>query len=271
MSDITVSPLELISLGSSIAFAGLFYYLRGQKQKEVDELLKIPRFKVNKHLMQVLKAASGNMLHYAVVEGKVQAIGEPLQSVNFVSCLGVIQKIIKKEQKKTWNSLTKMWVFGECTVREDVSSVPFKLVSSAGENNASVHVLNPLSAAGLCLEPVRQVTHRAKEGFLFYLDQYINKENTVGILEIEEMLQVGSTVTGIGELVFSSDNVIKLQPPSNGRDYLLIASDFKSFVTNQESTVKMWKIFTTVCGLFGASIFAAIVYRMYHQTKRPEK
>ncbi|XP_043926334.1 mitochondrial ubiquitin ligase activator of nfkb 1-A-like [Protopterus annectens] len=270
MSDITVSPLEIFCLGSSIAFAGLFYYLRGQKQKEVDELLKIPRFKVGEHLKQVLKTGSGGMLCYAVVEGKVQAIGEPLQSVNFVSCLGVLQKIIKKEQKKTWNPLTRTWVFGEYTVNEVVNSVPFKLVPSAGDNNVSVHVINPLSAAGLYLEPVRELTHKAKEGFLYYLNQYISKEKPIGILEVEEMLQVGSTVTGIGELI-SSDNVIKLQPPSNGKDYLLIASDFKSFLSNQETVVNMWKIFTAVCGLFGASIFAVIVYRIYHQTKRPEK
>ncbi|KAK1162452.1 mitochondrial ubiquitin ligase activator of nfkb 1-A [Acipenser oxyrinchus oxyrinchus] len=269
MSDSPVSPLTLICVGSSFAFSGLFYHLYQQKRQEIHKIEKIPKVQLNKDLIKILAASHRKRLGYAVIEGIVQPEGEPLASQYVPRCFGVIQKVIVREHKKVWNSITNSWNDRTQNSKESTNTVPFSLVPRGGDggDGVSVQVVSPLEASNLCLEPVYRRLRKAQEGFVDYIAQGLSGEKPVGLQETEEMLRVGATLTGFGELVLEPGRVLKLQPPRDGQEYLLLLSDYKSFLQQHQKSLSMWKVLTALFGLAGATLLAYILYREYRRQR----
>lgn len=263
MSDFTVNPLVWIGVGSTFAFSGLFYRLYHEKKKELEKLKEIPLFKPDQHLVSLLKASPHKRLQYVAVEGMVQADGEPLASQYVPRCFGVIQKIAVEEHWKYWNSFTRTWNSRTMNKKESSNSVPFSLVSpGAYINDLYVKVQNPLEASGDFLDRVYQKVKHAEEGVVNIMLQGISGEKPVALEEKEEMLRVGSTLTGFGEVVLEGGQIMRLQAPQDGRKYILVPSDYRSFMDRHESSASMWKKLTAVTGITGATFLAAIVYNM---------
>lgn len=261
MADLPLNPLVLIGAGSSFAFSGLFYHLYQEKKKELQKLKEIPVFKPDTHLIKVLKASPHKRLQYVAVEGLVQADGEPLASQFVPRCFGVIQKIAVEEHWKYWNSLTKTWKSRTMNRKETNNSVPFSLVSpGAYSTNVYVKIQNPLQASGCHLDRVYNKVRRAEEGLVNLLMQGLNGEKPVAMEESEELLQVGSTLTGFGEVVLEEGQVMRLQAPRDGRKYVLMPTDYRSFMDGHERSANMWKMLTAVTGLTGASLLAKVIY-----------
>ncbi|XP_029381528.1 mitochondrial ubiquitin ligase activator of nfkb 1-A [Echeneis naucrates] len=261
MSDLPVNPLILIGVGSSFAFSGLFYHLYQEKKTELKKLKEIPVFKPDQQLLRVLKATPYKRLQYVAVEGLVQADGEPLASKFVPQCFGVVQKRAVEEHWKYWNNLTRTWNSRTMNKNETCSSVPFSLVSpGAYITDSYVKVQNPLEASGYYLERVYHKTKYAKGNVTNLALQFISGEKPVAMEESEEMLRVGSTLTGFGEVVLEGGQVMRLQAPLDGRKYILVPSDHKSFIDRHESSASMWKTLTAVTGLTGASLLAGLIY-----------
>ncbi|RVE61613.1 hypothetical protein OJAV_G00172390 [Oryzias javanicus] len=266
MSDFSLNPLVLIGIGSSFAFSGLFYHLYQNKKQEVDELKKIPSFRPDQHLVKVLKASRHNRLHYAAVEGVVEADAEPLASRFVPRCFGVIQKITMQEHWKYWNSVSKSWGSKTVNKKETNNFVPFSLVSHGSYNpDVFVKVQNPLEVSGFFLETVYKKMKRAEEGLVEMVVEGLSGEKPVGLEEVEELLRVGSTVTGFGEVVLEGDQVIRLQPPKDGRKYFLTPTDHRGFISQHEGVASLWKTLSAITGITGAAILTGFVYSFFEK------
>ncbi|CAL8278189.1 unnamed protein product [Lota lota] len=273
MSDLPINPLVLIGVGSSFAFSGLFYNLYQAKKEELRKLNEIPIFKPDQHLLKLLKAATRNRLQYIAVEGQVQPDGEPLASEFVPRCFGVVQKISEEEHWEYWNSLTKTWNSRKTNRNQTNHTVPFSLVAPGGYTNLGTHdvyvkVQNPLEATGLDLDRVHYRMRRAAEGGLSgAVLQGLSGERAVAKEESEEMLRVGATVTGFGELVLEADAVaggrgMRLQAPQDGRPYILVPTDYKSYVARHESSASLWKTLAVACGAVGTTVLAGTLYNL---------
>ncbi len=90
--------------------------------------------------------------------------------------------------------------------------------------------------------------------------QGLGGEKPVAMEESEELLRVGSTVTGFGEVVLEGGQVMRLQAPQDGRKYILVPTDHRSFLDGHERSASMWRTLTAVTGITGASILAKVIF-----------
>ncbi|XP_076828905.1 mitochondrial ubiquitin ligase activator of nfkb 1-A [Brachyhypopomus gauderio] len=269
MSDTFLAPLTVVAAGASLAFSAVFYHLHQQKKTEIQKLKEIPSFQADKHLSKILNASLDKRLHYVAVEGVVQAVGEPLSSQRAPRCYGVIQKITMVDHWKIWNSTLRLWVSRKQNARTERNSVPFRLVQP-GTYLGGVHVQveSPLEACGDFLEEVQRSVRRADDGLVEVVVQGLSGERLVATEEREEMLRVGSVLTGFGEVLLEREDVIRLRPPRDGRAYLLVPGDYRSLVQRHENSASMWKGLTALCGITGTTLLATFVYSAVSKDSR---
>uniref|UniRef100_A0A8C4RQE9 RING-type E3 ubiquitin transferase n=1 Tax=Erpetoichthys calabaricus TaxID=27687 RepID=A0A8C4RQE9_ERPCA len=252
----------LISIGGSFALSGLFYHLYTKKLGELQKLKEIPRIELNEDLIKTLDSSHQKCLQYVALEGIVKPDGESLASQFVPRCFGVIQRIIIQEYRRALNMITYIWDSKKQNRKEVIHTVPFSLVPVSGyDPGISVHVDSPLSASVLSLEPVYCYIRKAKMAFTDYFVLELNGQKPWWLEEKEEMLKVGSTLTGFGELILDSNRMLRLRPPQDGQKYLLIISDYRSYLQHQESSVTVWKVLTGVFGLLGVALLLLNIYR----------
>ena len=141
--------------------------------------------------------------------------------------------------------------------------MPFSLISpGAYMTDLYLKVQNPLEARGCPLERVHHKLRRAEEGLVNLALQGLSGEKPVAMVESEELLRVGSILTGFGEVVLEGGQVMRLQAPQDDRKYILVATDYRSFIHRHESSATMWKTLTAVTGLTGASLLAGVLYNL---------
>ncbi|KAL7387265.1 hypothetical protein ABVT39_021040 [Epinephelus coioides] len=264
MDGLPVTMTEAVCLGASLALSGVCYYLYRKSRTTLDKLDDAPHFTIDDKLKDILKVTPGACLQYAVIEGAVQPVGEPLTSPFQKEFLGVLQKFMLKEHRLVWNSLSRTWTDNERVLHQRVNAVPFVLV---GSNETAVKVLCPLQASGLYMETTHEKFHQVNYGFGDIIGQYLSGEKLKGQLETEEMLKVGATLTGIGELILDTDGTLNLRPPSNGSQYFLSITDFETLRGEQESTSVIWKALAITFSLAGAAVLLWVGRRYYHQLK----
>lgn len=95
----------------------------------------------------------------------------------------------------------------------------------------------------------------------------INKTLMVHFINIPLFLQVGTALTGVGELILDTDGALSLRPPSNGSQYFLSMVDFDTLRGEQESTAVWWKVLTIASALAGAAVLLWVGRRYYYQLK----
>uniref|UniRef100_A0A8C4RW69 RING-type E3 ubiquitin transferase n=1 Tax=Erpetoichthys calabaricus TaxID=27687 RepID=A0A8C4RW69_ERPCA len=256
MGDSMYSSMRLISIGGSFALSGLFYHLYTKKLGELQKLKEIPRIELNEDLIKTLDSSHQKCLQYVALEGIVKPDGESLASQFVPRCFGVIQRIIIQDCLNfETHTLQMHW-------QTSTNKLPFSLVPVSGyDPGISVHVDSPLSASVLSLEPVYCYIRKAKMAFTDYFVLELNGQKPWWLEEKEEMLKVGSTLTGFGELILDSNRMLRLRPPQDGQKYLLIISDYRSYLQHQESSVTVWKVLTGVFGLLGVALLLLNIYR----------
>lgn len=80
-------------------------------------------------------------------------------------------------------------------------------------------------------------------------------------------LQVGTALTGVGELILDTDDTLVLRPPSNGSQYFLSIVDFDALRGEQENTAAWWKVLAIASALAGAAVLLWVGRRYYHQLR----
>ncbi|CAL8314089.1 unnamed protein product [Gadus morhua 'NCC'] len=277
------NPLVLFGIGSSFAFSGMFYNFYRAKKEELRKIKEIPFYKLDQHLLKLLTSDTIKRFQYIGVDGLVQPDGEPLASEFVPRSFGVVQKISEEEHWETWNSLTLTWDSQSPNRKETDHTVPFSLVAPGGPTTASgsdgdvyVKVQNPLEATGLDLDLVNcQGSCVIEGGLSAATPQDLSDLRFFCKSRTEAMLRVGTTVTGFGELVLDADpeaggRVMRLQAPQDGRPYVLLRTDYKSYVERHETSASMWKKLAVVCGAVGTVYLAETLYDLLqkHNDKR---
>uniref|UniRef100_A0A8C8RHT4 RING-type E3 ubiquitin transferase n=1 Tax=Pelusios castaneus TaxID=367368 RepID=A0A8C8RHT4_9SAUR len=271
MDALPVTSGELLCLGSSLAFSALFYYLHRKKARALARIQEAPKLQVDDTLSDRLSATSGQCLHYVALEGIVLPAKAALSSQHHEELQGVIQKLVLKEHRLIWNSLARSWNESERVVSEQVYTVPFVLASPTAEAVTRVSVESPLRAVQLPLETVYEHFQHPTHGFKDLIGHYLSGEKPKGLLETEEMLRVGASLTGIGELALHPDGAIHLQPPTDGSNYFLHLGDWQTLLAEMESVSSLWKGAAVLCGLAGVAVILYALCRAYQQCRHKQE
>ncbi|KAM8804934.1 mitochondrial ubiquitin ligase activator of nfkb 1-A-like [Eudromia elegans] len=274
MDPLPITAGELLCLGSSVAFSGLFYYLYRRKARVAARIQEAPKLQVDDDLPALVSAADGKCLSYVALEGVVLPAKATLSSHYHEEMQGVIQKLLLKEHRLIWNSLARSWSESERVLSEQVYTVPFLLASADAGAVTQVSVESPLRAAQLPLETVYERFQQPAHGFRDLLGHYLSGEKPKGILETEEMLRVGAGLTGIGELVLHPDGSLHLQPPGRDAEYFLCLGDWQAALAELESSSALWKAAAALCALAGVAVLLHALCRVYRRVRlrrRPEE
>lgn len=122
-------------------------------------------------------------------------------------------------------------------------------------------MVRPLDASELDLETTYENFHPSKQSLTNVIGHFISGERPQGIQETEEMLRLGASMTGVGELVLDN-NLVRLQPPKQGLRYFLSRLDYDELVNKQERQLRLWRVLTV---LFGLAACATLFYMLWRQ------
>ncbi|KAL4667796.1 hypothetical protein H8959_006485 [Pygathrix nigripes] len=236
----------------------------GRRPEVSQELKGAKKVHLGEDLKSILSEAPGKCVPYAVIEGAVRSVKETLNSQFVENCKGVIQRLTLQEHKMVWNRTTHLWNDCSKIIHQRTNTVPFDLVPHEDGVDVAVRVLKPLDSVDLGLETVYEKFHPSIQSFTDVIGHYISGERPKGIQETEEMLKVGATLTGVGELVLDN-NSVRLQPPKQGMQYYLSSQDFDSLLQRQESSVRLWKVLALVFGFATCATLFFILRKQYLQ------
>ncbi|NWX40995.1 MUL1 ligase, partial [Steatornis caripensis] len=262
------SAAQAALLAASTALTALLYSVYRQKARVARGLEGARRVHLDGDLRAVLLEAPGRCVPYAVIKGVVRSVKETLSSQFVENCKGVVQRLTLQEHKMVWNRTTHLWNDYEKIIHQRTNTTRFDLVPQEEGAGVAVRVMKPLDAAELSLETVYEKFHPSIQSFTDVIGHYISGERPKGIQETEQMLKVGTVLTGVGELVLDN-TTIKLQPPKQGMPYYLSSMDFDSLLQKQESNVRFWKILTVVFGFATCAVLFFILWKQYqHHRER---
>ncbi|XP_065711228.2 mitochondrial ubiquitin ligase activator of NFKB 1 [Patagioenas fasciata] len=263
------SALQAALLATSTALTALLYSVYRQKARVARGLEGARTVRLDGDLRAVLLEAPGRCVPYAVIEGVVQSVKDTLSSQFVENCKGVVQRLTLQEHKMVWNRTTHLWNDYEKIIHQRTNTTPFDLVPPEEGAGVTVRVMKPLDAAELSLETVYEKFHPSVQSFTDVIGHYISGERPKGIQETEQMLKVGTALTGVGELVLDN-TTIKLQPPKQGMPYYLSSLDFSTLLQKHEANVRFWKILTVVFGFATCTILFFILRKQYrhHRERR---
>lgn len=267
------STAQLVVLATSSALTALFYSIYRSRATAANRLKEAQKVSIDQDLKEILLESPGRCVPYAVIEGAVKAVNETLKSQFIDNCRGVIERLTLKENKMVWNRTTHLWNDTEKVIHQRINSVPFAIGSLDEGITTTVRVIRPLEASGLELETTYENFHPTKQSFTNAIGSFISGERPKGIHETEEMLRLGESITGVGELVLDN-SLIKLQPPKQGYCYFLSRMDYESLLRDQEGTVRLCKILTIVFGVAACSTLVYILWKKfsrYQQNKRERR
>ncbi|NWV70878.1 MUL1 ligase, partial [Malurus elegans] len=262
------SAVQAALLAASSAITALLYSVYRQKSRVARGLEGARKVRLDGDLQALLLEAPGRCVPYAVIEGVVRSVKETLSSQFVENCKGVVQRLTLQEHKMVWNRTTHLWNDYEKIIHQRTNTTPFDLVPAEDSASVTVRVMKPLDAAELSLETVYEKFHPSVQSFTDVIGHYISGERPKGIQETEQMLKVGTALTGVGELVLDNAT-IKLQPPKQGMPYYLSTLDFESLLQKQESSVRFWKILTIVFGFATCAVLFFLLRKQYrHHRER---
>ncbi|CAJ0948120.1 unnamed protein product [Ranitomeya imitator] len=246
---------HILLLASSSAITAIFYSVYRQKSRRVQTLKGAKKISLDDDLQKVLLDLPGKVRPLrGDRRGRPLSVKDSLHSQFVENCRGVIHRLSLKEHK--------MERPGESHPPEDQLRALRPDARRRRPPRPSVCVIRPLDAAELDLETVYEKFHPAAQSFTNILGHFITGERPKGIQETEEMLKLGATVTGVGELVLDH-HMVKLQPPKAGTPFYLSRLDFESLVQRQESQVRLWRVLAVICGVATCVTLFFILRRQY--------
>lgn len=253
---------QMVVLATSSALTAIFYSIYKSRAKTVTRLKEAKKVSIDQNLKAILSETPERCIPYAVIEGVVRSVKETLNSQFVDNCKGVIERLTLKEEKMVWNRTTHLWNSTEKIIHQRTNTVPFALGSLDEDISATVRVVRPLDAAELDLETTYENFHPSVQSLSNVIGHFISGERPKGIHEMEEMLRVGDSVTGVGELILDN-NLIKLQPPKPGLCYFLTRQDYESLLRKQANSVRVWRILFVVFGLAAGSTLIFMLWKCY--------
>ncbi|XP_035200378.1 mitochondrial ubiquitin ligase activator of NFKB 1 [Oxyura jamaicensis] len=264
------SALQAALLAASAALTALLCSAYRRKARLARGLQGARRLRLDGELRAVLLEAPGRCVPYAVIEGVVRSVKDTLSSQFVEDCKGVVQRLTLQEHKMVWNRTTHLWNDYEKVIHQRTNTAPFDLAPPEDDAGVAVRVMKPLDAAELSLETVYEKFHPSVQSFTDVLGHYISGERPKGIQETEQMLKVGTALTGVGELVLDS-NTIRLQPPKQGLRYYLSGEDFDALLQKQQANVRLWKILTVLSGFATCAVLFFLLRKQYRHRRERQR
>uniref|UniRef100_A0A8C6TZT4 RING-type E3 ubiquitin transferase n=1 Tax=Neogobius melanostomus TaxID=47308 RepID=A0A8C6TZT4_9GOBI len=264
------STAQLVVLAASSALTALFYSMYRGKATTANRLKEAQKLSIDQDLKEILLEAPGRCVPYVVIEGAVKAVNETLKSQFVDNCKGVIERLTLKENKMVWNRTTHLWNDTEKVIHQRTNSVPFSIGSLDEDITTTVRVIRPLEASALQLETTYENFHPTKQSFSNAIGSFISGERPKGIHETEEMLRIGDSITGVGELVLDN-SLMKLQPPKQGYCFFLSRMDYQSLLRDQESTMRLCKTLTIVFGVAACSTLVYILWKKFSRFREGKR
>lgn len=264
------STAQIVLLATSSALTAVLYTIYKRKSSHVARLREAKKMSLNPELKTILSEAPGKCVPYAVIEGVVRSVKDTLNSQFVDNCKGVIQRLTLNEKKMVWNRTTNLWNDCEKVIHQRTNTVPFDLAPHDDTVPTTVRVLRPLDAAELDLETTYENFHPSQQSLTNVIGHFISGERPQGIQETEEMLRLGASVTGVGELVLDN-NLVRLQPPKQGLRYFLSRLDYDTLLSKQEGNLRIWRVLTVLFGLTACATFFYLLWRQYVLRKERRK
>ncbi|XP_072552791.1 mitochondrial ubiquitin ligase activator of NFKB 1 [Salminus brasiliensis] len=256
------STAQIVLLATSSALTAVLYSVYRRKAGHVARLKEAKKISLDQDLKSILAEAPGKCIPYAVIEGVVRSVKETLNSQFVDNCKGVVERLTLKEKKMVWNRTTHLWNDCEKVIHQRTNTVPFDLAPHDDSVAATVRVVRPLDAAELDLETTYENFHPTVQSLSNVIGHFISGERPQGIWETEEMLRLGASVTGVGELVLDN-SLVRLQPPKQGLRYFLSRLDSEALLGKQESGLRVWKALTLLVGLAACATLIYMLWKQY--------
>uniref|UniRef100_A0A1B6G609 RING-type E3 ubiquitin transferase n=1 Tax=Cuerna arida TaxID=1464854 RepID=A0A1B6G609_9HEMI len=162
---------------------------------------------------------------YALVHGPVKALGNTIPSLHVPHMSGVVQKLSTSELVMTRNS-SGFWWDESRPIHQSYNVVPFAIV--LGKH--VIEVQDVLQADELHLDTVYNKYDRTVHSLAGNLWSFFFGVRQYGMQTTEEMLKEGTIVTGIGDLMLSSDGTKLLVPPSGNKPYFITTQPLSSLL-----------------------------------------
>ncbi|XP_028308104.1 mitochondrial ubiquitin ligase activator of NFKB 1 [Gouania willdenowi] len=265
------SMTQVVVLATSSALTAIFYTIYRSRASTVARLKEAKKLSIDQDLKTILSESAGRCVPYAVIEGVVRSVKETLSSQFVENCKGVIERLTLKEEKMVWNRTTHLWSNTEKIIHQRTNTVPFALGSHDEDVATAIRVIRPLDATELDLETTYQNFHPTPQSFSNVVWQFFSGERPKGIQETEEMLRIGESMTGVGELVLEN-NLIKLQPPKQqGFCYFLTRLDHQALLRKHENTMRLWRRLTMLLGVVACSALLYMLWRRYVHYRQSRK
>uniref|UniRef100_A0A8C2H581 RING-type E3 ubiquitin transferase n=1 Tax=Cyprinus carpio TaxID=7962 RepID=A0A8C2H581_CYPCA len=264
------STAQIVLLATSSALTAVLYTIYKKKSSHVARLREAKKMPLNPDLKTLLDEAPGKCVPYAVIEGVVRSVKETLNSQFVDNCKGVIERLTLKEKKMVWNRTTHIWNDCEKIIHQRINTMPFDLAPHDDTVPTTVRVVRPLDAADLDLETTYESFHPSQQSLTNVISHFISGERPQGIQETEEMLRLGASMTGVGELVLDN-NLVRLQPPKQGLRYFLSRLDYDTLLNKQEGHLRIWRLLTVLFGLTACATLFYLLWRQYVLRKERRK
>ncbi|XP_071946349.1 mitochondrial ubiquitin ligase activator of NFKB 1-like [Antedon mediterranea] len=256
--------LDWIGIGSGTLTSAILYYVYRNKTRDIQRIQDAPVFSIDKDLSTIVDEAPDKTIPYAVVEGAATPVNDVISSEKVSGITGLIQNLILKEHKVEWSKSTRMWIDTSKTIKNNSKSVPFRLSA----NNSHVTADEAIVATGLTLDVVHDSFEPIRSSLGDSLVNWATGEKIKGYQEVEEMLPVGSLLTGIGEIKMIGGQV-HLVPPCTGWTYYLWRGSKGELLRHLRSNTKVLR---TVLIVFGSAtvIWCAYVISKWFMKYRRE-
>lgn len=128
--------------------------------------------------------------------------------------------------------------------------------------------MEPLSAESLQLKVIHDKFEPVASTVAESLVQWASGDKTKGFQTIEQMLPVGTTLTGIGEITLTDDG-IKIGPPKSGLTYYLSQLTLDAIIRQLQSGKRVWKILSAIFACGSGILFLVSLY--FYLKRRRER
>lgn len=256
--------VEIITLGIDVLILGTCVKQYYKNKKFMTMIEGAPYLAIDKQLKDIVQTHPDKKLAYVSIRGIVQPLGNPIVSIKNPEISGVVQLLSIKEHV-VQRSTAGAWSEHERIIQEVHNVMPFVL-----ENNGyKVEVVDPLAAEVLDLDVISDIFKPSKLSLADHIWGFFYGARQRGIQETEKMLRKGTMITGVGELVTSTDsNTVRLQPPANGAPFYLTNMQISALIRKLDDWRKKCLLLGILCGTIGVIISGLIVRKYWRERRR---
>lgn len=244
----------------SAALSAIFYAVYKNREGSIRSLKDAVELEIGPKLFHTLRSAENHTIPYGVIRGEARPVkrSDVIRSPHVTEAIGLIQRVKTREHRSEWSRTTRLWHNIERTISSSATSVPFSLVS----HGVLVKVMEPLSAQNLELKVIHDKFEPVSSTVADSLVQWVTGDKTKGFQTVEEMLPVGMTLTGIGEITLNEDGIV-IGPPKCGLTYILSQLTLDAIIRQLQSGKRLWKILSSIFAFSSGILFLVSLYFYY--------